>query len=269
MISSLTHEMRTPLICSISLQEKVYEILISNASHELANLYLSPSIVSSKLLLNFINDILDYSALQAGKFNFVFKKFNLYNLVKSVMSLVEIQAEIKGIKLSLVYDTNLPATVKSDENRLRQILINLLGMGKNTLIIKKKIHFLPPPYTGNLGPLLLFSYSAAPPLLRTHMNEQRIAQGNALKFTKEGCITLKLQQLPESKILVSVQDTGIGISKENQKQLFTLFGKINSEKESLLLNQQGTGLGLVISNQLALGLGSQETDGLEVESEKG
>lgn len=219
MISSLTHEMRTPLICSISLQEKVYEILISNASHELANLYLSPSIVSSKLLLNFINDILDYSALQAGKFNFVFKKFNLYNLVKSVMSLVEIQAEIKGIKLSLVYDTNLPATVKSDENRLRQILINLLG--------------------------------------------------NALKFTKEGCITLKLQQLPESKILVSVQDTGIGISKENQKQLFTLFGKINSEKESLLLNQQGTGLGLVISNQLALGLGSQETDGLEVESEKG
>jgi signal transduction histidine kinase len=72
-------------------------------------------------------------------------------------------------------------------------------------------------------------------------------QSNALKFTKQGSVTIvvNLEKREEGMFLVlSVQDTGIGISSQDQKKLFRLFGFI---KDNHKLNKNGVGLGLVIS----------------------
>lgn len=106
----------------------------------------------------------------------------------------------------LNYDDSIPVLIKSDPNRLRQIITNLLG--------------------------------------------------NALKFTQKGSISLKvdLDVFDNSMIHLFVIDNGIGIKEENKKLLFTAFGKVeNGENE--YLNSQGVGLGLLISNKLAISVG--------------
>eukprot|EP00359_Climacostomum_virens_P002913 CAMPEP_0204912032 /NCGR_PEP_ID=MMETSP1397-20131031/10244_1 /ASSEMBLY_ACC=CAM_ASM_000891 /TAXON_ID=49980 /ORGANISM="Climacostomum Climacostomum virens, Strain Stock W-24" /LENGTH=622 /DNA_ID=CAMNT_0052082797 /DNA_START=275 /DNA_END=2143 /DNA_ORIENTATION=+ len=78
---------------------------------------------------------------------------------------------------------------------------------------------------------------------------------NATKFTKNGEIKLSAKRIEEKTLEISVSDTGVGISKEQQANLCKLFGKL---KENESLNPQGCGLGLHISNLLALQLGGQE-----------
>jgi signal transduction histidine kinase len=70
---------------------------------------------------------------------------------------------------------------------------------------------------------------------------------NAIKFTEEGSITLKVE-LNASQLAFSVIDTGIGISEEDQKKLFSSFQQINN---ALTRKQKGTGLGLLLSRKLA------------------
>ena len=104
------------------------------------------------------------------------------------------------------YDDSIPIFIKSDPNRLRQIITNLLG--------------------------------------------------NVLKFTQQGSISLKaaLDPFDNSLIHLFVIDNGIGIREENKKLLFKAFGKVEDE-ENEYLNSQGVGLGLLISNKLAISVG--------------
>ena len=76
---------------------------------------------------------------------------------------------------------------------------------------------------------------------------------NALKFTKEGSIILTAHcDLRRNKLMVSVKDTGVGISKEDQKRLFSQFGKLDATAE---INPDGIGLGLHICSQLVVANG--------------
>lgn len=89
---------------------------------------------------------------------------------------------------------------------------------------------------------------------------------NALKFTMNGGIELKITSVGEGRILFEVKDTGIGIKPENLSKLFKEFGRIDLGANSSL-NRQGVGLGLQISNELAKNLNSNPLEGgLEVQS---
>ena len=76
-------------------------------------------------------------------------------------------------------------------------------------------------------------------------------QSNALKFTKDGeveiIVNIEKNKEEENFLSISVRDTGIGISKENQSKLFQLFGFLS---DSVQMNKQGVGLGLVIAKQI-------------------
>jgi len=91
--------------------------------------------------------------------------------------------------------------------------------------------------------------------------------GNAIKFTLEGSITIRVEPYSENKIVIRVIDTGIGIEPVNIEKLFTAFGKVDS-KVNRELNPQGVGLGLTISNSLAKVLCSEKSiSGLNVTSQ--
>ncbi|CAD8100991.1 unnamed protein product [Paramecium sonneborni] len=85
---------------------------------------------------------------------------------------------------------------------------------------------------------------------------------NAFKFTQNGQISINISKVNSNILRIGVMDEGIGISDEDQMKLFKAFSKVNSE-ESKKLNQQGVGLGLVISSQIAQTIGSI---GLQLES---
>ncbi|KAL4438307.1 hypothetical protein ABPG74_009730 [Tetrahymena malaccensis] len=124
MFASLSHELRTPLNCTISMLEGLEQFI---TDPQLIDDYLYPALHSQKLLLNQINDILDFAQIDSGKFKYTFVDFNLEKLLQDCQTLIQMQANVKSIELQLIYDTRLNLQVKSDQNRIRQILLNFLS----------------------------------------------------------------------------------------------------------------------------------------------
>jgi len=210
-LSSVSHELRTPLNCIITM----LDIIEKAVSNELKEDYVKPASHSAKLLLSLISDILDFSQFRANKLRLSFTQFNLKKHLKDILKLLSLQAKGRGLTLELFLDERIPEKVCSEPNRLRQIIINLIG--------------------------------------------------NALKFTMSGGIKLKVGYVAQNHYRISVKDTGIGIKPEDLKTLFGQFGKVS---ETQNINQQGVGLGLMISNTLAKLLGPNE-NGIRVKSQYG
>jgi len=94
--------------------------------------------------------------------------------------------------------------------------------------------------------------------------------GNALKFTQHGGITISVSRCFANSdyIEMSVEDTGLGIKEEDKDKLFKMFGKLENERGGTIVNTQGVGLGLTISNNLAKLLCDRKAlEGIKVESE--
>ena len=82
---------------------------------------------SSKMLLFLVNDILDYSQIEAGKLKLSFSSFSPPDVVQSVVSLLQLQAERKGIELNVEHEEYFFSRFISDENRFKQVIINLVS----------------------------------------------------------------------------------------------------------------------------------------------
>lgn len=200
-LAFVSHEMRTPLNCV----KGMLQVLKEKISAEYIDSFVKPALASSEFLLNLLNDLLDISQIQSGKFKLVNQDFDLKALMADVIVLFEIIAKSKGVTILFCYEPKM-GTIRSDPNRIRQIVTNLMG--------------------------------------------------NAMKFTKQGSITLSVRLDPQdlTLVIIKVEDTGVGIKLENQTKLFQAFGKVDSD-ENEYLNSQGVGLGLLISNILAKNLG--------------
>ncbi|MFO7978114.1 MAG: PAS domain S-box protein [Bacteroidales bacterium] len=123
-ISSVSHEIRTPLNAIIGLADlMVNDENIPPAMEE----YLRSIKFSSDHLLGIINDVLDFSKLEAGKLGVDFTGFNLRQLVKDSVNAVKFKADEKNLQLRVRLNENVPEMVHSDPSRLKQILLNLLS----------------------------------------------------------------------------------------------------------------------------------------------
>ena len=126
LLASVSHELRTPLNSSITFTEKAMES--AETPEHVKNNFLRPSLNSCKLLLNLINDILDFSQMKAHKLRLVFEEKSIANTIKECVNLLSIQAEKKGIYLKIVgLDGITDDLLKTDHNRVRQIILNLLS----------------------------------------------------------------------------------------------------------------------------------------------
>jgi signal transduction histidine kinase len=157
---------------------------------------------ASNHLLGVINDILDMSKIESGKFELSNEKFDFERLLQRVINVITFRSDEKHQKLSVYIDKNIPRTLVGDDQRLTQVITNLVG--------------------------------------------------NAVKFTPDGgSISLKTKLLGDengvSTIQISITDTGIGISAEQQAKLFSTFQQAES---STTRKYGGTGLGLTISKNI-------------------
>lgn len=169
---------------------------------------------SGDAMLALLNDILDFSKIEGGGMDLEAIDFDLHRVIQSVAMLMNGHAANKGIYLQTDIDIDSPRYLKGDPTRLRQVLLNLVG--------------------------------------------------NAIKFTMRGGVTIRLKagdpslvtgdHLNSLPVYCAVEDTGIGISEEAQRNLFNPFSQADS---SIARKFGGTGLGLAICKRLIEAMGGE------------
>ena len=120
-LANMSHEIRTPMNAVTGLGEM---LSLSNLDEE-QRMLVAKINSSSKILLAIINDILDYSKIEAGKLELEHKEFIVQNLKTSLETLFAQKASQKGVYFELILDKNLPFSIMTDELRLTQALTNL------------------------------------------------------------------------------------------------------------------------------------------------
>ena len=120
-LANMSHEIRTPLNSIIGLSELLSEEKLSEENTKYANLIY----VSGKNLIRIVNDILDYSKIESGKFEIDMTECSLPEILDDINSMMCMEAQRKQLEFKILKSDNLPDTIKTDSTRLRQCLINL------------------------------------------------------------------------------------------------------------------------------------------------
>lgn len=123
-LASMSHELRTPLNVMLGFTQ-VMNRDASLSSEQRENLQIISR--SGHHLLALINDVLDLSKIEAGRLTLDESSFDLINLLRSLLEMFYQKTESKGLKLSLQIASDVPQYIRADPNKLRQVLINLLG----------------------------------------------------------------------------------------------------------------------------------------------
>ncbi|HTT73493.1 MAG TPA: ATP-binding protein [Thermoplasmata archaeon] len=119
----ISHEVRQPLNAIVGLSEILTDTLTLEERREYARIIRTGALG----LLSLINDILDLSRIESGRFSLEERPVDVAAIVEDAIDLVAAQANQKGLDLSYTIDPLVPATILGDSQRLRQILLNLVG----------------------------------------------------------------------------------------------------------------------------------------------
>lgn len=122
-LATMSHEIRTPLNGIIPLLDIMLSTRLGDDQRE----YLNTALQSAHQLLRIVDDILDYSKLEANKLELESVGLNLRDVLDSVMRLMDTPAEAKKLKLALQMDPTVRLAVRGDPVRLRQVLTNLVS----------------------------------------------------------------------------------------------------------------------------------------------
>jgi signal transduction histidine kinase/CheY-like chemotaxis protein len=215
-LANMSHELRTPLNSLLILSKMLADNQQGNLNEKQTEFARTIHSAGADLL-NLINDILDLSKIESGTVAIELGEMSLASLRKHIERTFRQLASEKQLQFSVEFDDNLPETIRTDEKRLHQIVLNLLSNafkftseGTVTLSARKAIG----------------GWSHGHPLLED----------------------------VEAAIEISVSDTGIGIPADKQRLIFEAFQQADGTTSR---KYGGTGLGLSISREIASLLGGE------------
>ncbi|KAF2331093.1 hybrid sensor histidine kinase/response regulator [Flavobacterium ginsenosidimutans] len=198
LISTVSHDLKTPLSTIVG-----YSELLGNSDINTKQSYFIKNIKnSSEYITQLVQDLLDFSQIEAGKISIEKVPFSLPEIIEDVARNIQTVYKQKDIALIINVDEKFQKRIVGDPFRLKQILTNIVG--------------------------------------------------NAYKFTEEGHIRIAAYANEDQFFTISIQDTGIGIEKGNQKLVFEEFAQAN---ENIEKKYGGTGLGLSICQKIISILG--------------
>ncbi|MGF1938569.1 MAG: PAS domain S-box protein [Nostoc sp. ChiQUE02] len=230
-LANMSHELRTPLNAILGFSQLMERDtgLNSKQRESLATINRS-----GEHLLNLINDVLEMSKIEAGQIIFNPEDFDLYLLLQTLQEMFQVRTQAKQLFLRFEMAANLPRYIQTDEGKLRQVLINLLG---------NAVKFT---QTGGVT-------------LRVRMGTGEQGAGEEARELLAGSKGEEFSPLPPApcpsassqSLHFEVEDTGRGIAPEEMNNLFQPFVQTTSGIQT----KEGTGLGLTISRQFVRLLG--------------
>ena len=122
-VANMSHEIRTPLNGVVSMAELLLDTQLSAEQRE----YAQVTVTSAHALMAVIDDILDFSKIEAGKLEILEEDYELERVVDEVCQIIGVRANEKKLELACVIDPSLPAMLRGDATRVRQVLMNLAG----------------------------------------------------------------------------------------------------------------------------------------------
>jgi two-component system sensor histidine kinase/response regulator len=222
-LANMSHELRTPLNAILGFTQLMQQDKSLKVVHQR---YIQIINQSGEHLLALINDVLEMSKIEAGRVTFLPTDFDLHKLLHSLAAMLQLKAQLKGLNLSFESDVTVPQFIKTDENKLRQVLINLLG---------NAIKFT------DQGTVKLRVNSLA----KFPTVEEQLSREATEISTATAAHTLCFE----------VEDTGHGIAPEELSELFQAFHQTRTGEKS----KEGTGLGLRISQKFVQLMGGEIT----------
>ncbi|KOO27022.1 hybrid signal transduction histidine [Chrysochromulina tobinii] len=121
-MASMSHEMRTPLNGVLGMLQLALELDLPPKGLK----YAQNAMMSAQHLMNLVNDILDISKIEAGKLELEQRVFNVHEVLHAAVEIVKVNALNKRVRIEIDIDDSLPVFVVGDQQRLRQVLLNLL-----------------------------------------------------------------------------------------------------------------------------------------------
>ena len=206
LLATVSHEIRLPLSGMLGMNHLLSQTKLNQEQRN----YLDGMKQSGQSLVQLVEDLLDYSTMEAGRFKLNPRAENLRRLIESIVEMLAHRAHEKGIEITSFVTPDVPDYLDFDPARLRQVLFNLLG--------------------------------------------------NAVKFTREGGVVIRAHMV-EGELLITVEDTGPGMSAAEQARIFGEFEQAGPMSQ----RSAGTGLGLAISARIVREFGGS----LTVSSRKG